>query len=59
MEKKYERTGLIVALRLYNYNENTVFPHEFTYKSPKIDRLNMLRVVQKDLETSFSDLFRH
>ena len=51
--KKYERTGLIVALRLYNYNENTVFPHEFTYKSPKIDRLNMLRVVQKDLEPVF------
>ena len=51
--KKYERTGLIVALRLYNYSENIVFPHEFTYKSPKIDRLNMLRVVQKDLEPVF------
>jgi len=33
--KKCERTGLIAALRLYDYSENMVFPHEFTYKSPK------------------------
>ena len=51
--KKYVRTGLIAALRLYDYTENMVFPHEFTYKSPKIDRLNMLRAVQKDLESVF------
>jgi uncharacterized protein (DUF1015 family) len=51
--KKYERTGLIAALRLYDYSENMVFPHEFTYKSPKADRLNMLRAVQKDLEPVF------
>jgi uncharacterized protein (DUF1015 family) len=56
--EKYERTGIIVALRLYDYCENLVFPHEFTYKAPKADRLNMLRTVQKDLEpvfTIFSD----
>lgn len=51
--KKYERTGLIAALRLYDYSENTVFPHEITYKAPKADRLNMLRTVQKDLEPVF------
>ena len=51
--KKYERTGLIAALRLYAYSENLVFPHEFTYKAPKTDRLNMLRMVQKDLEPVF------
>ena len=51
--KKYERTGVIAALRLYNYNENMVFPHEGTYKAPKADRLNMLRTVQKDLEPVF------
>jgi len=59
--KKYERTGLIAALRLYDYNENMVFPHEITYKAPKADRLNMLRTVQKDLEPVFliySDLER-
>ncbi len=49
----YARTGLIVALRLYPYSENMVFPHEATYKAPKADRLNMLRTVQKDLEPVF------
>lgn len=48
--KRFERTGLIAAMRLYDYSENVVFPHESTYKAPKADRLNMLRAVQKDLE---------
>ena len=51
--KKYERTGIIAALRLYDYKENMVFPHEGTYKAPKADRLNMMRTVQKDLEPVF------
>jgi uncharacterized protein (DUF1015 family) len=51
--KKYVRTGIIAALKLYNYSENMVFPHEGTYKAPKADRLNMLRNVQKDLEPVF------
>ena len=51
--KKYERTGIIAGLRLYDYTENMVFPHEGTYKAPKADRLNMLRTVQKDLEPVF------
>ena len=51
--KKYVRTGIIAALKLYNYSENIVFPHEGTYKAPKADRLNMLRTVQKDLEPVF------
>jgi uncharacterized protein (DUF1015 family) len=51
--QKNVRTGIIGALRLYNYSENMVFPHEGTYKAPKADRLNMLRNVQKDLEPVF------
>ncbi|MCL2642261.1 MAG: DUF1015 domain-containing protein [Candidatus Bathyarchaeota archaeon] len=51
--KKQVLTGLIAALRLYSYNENVVFPHEFTHSAPKADRLNMLRTVQKDLEQVF------
>ena len=47
------RTGVIVALRLYDYSENVVYPHEITFSAPKADRLNMLRTVQKDLEPSF------
>jgi uncharacterized protein (DUF1015 family) len=56
--KKHERTGIIAALRLYDYGEDIVFPHEITYKAPRADRLNMLRTVQMDLEpvfTIFSD----
>jgi len=52
-DKKFERSGLIAAIRLYDYRENMVFPHEKTYKAPKADRLNMLRTVQKDLEPVF------
>ncbi len=51
--KRFERTGLIAAMRLYDYGENVVFPHEGTYKAPKADRLSMLRTVQKDLEPVF------
>ncbi|MGA2682145.1 MAG: DUF1015 domain-containing protein [Candidatus Bathyarchaeia archaeon] len=51
--KKLERTGFIAAIRLYDYAENMVFPHEGTYKAPKADRLKMLRVVQKNLESVF------
>jgi uncharacterized protein (DUF1015 family) len=51
--KKLQRTGIIAALRLYPYSENMVFPHEVTYKAPKADRLNMMRTVQKDLESVF------
>ena len=51
--KTYTRTGFIAALRLHPYEENKVLPHEITLKGPKIDRLNMLRVTQKNLETGF------
>ena len=51
--KTYTRTGFIAALRLHPYEENKVFPHEITHKGPKIDRLNMLRATEKNLETGF------
>lgn len=51
--RTFTRTGLIAAMRLHSYGEGTVFPHEVTYNEPKIDRLKMLRSVQKDLEPVF------
>lgn len=51
--KKFARIGFISAMRLYNYAENVVFPHEGTYDAPKADRLNMLRAIQKNLESVF------
>jgi uncharacterized protein (DUF1015 family) len=47
------RTGMIAAVRLYSYEEKEIFPHEITFSGPKIDRLNMLRTIQKDLEPVF------
>ena len=52
-EKTHTRTGFIAALRLHPYKENKVLPHEITLKGPKIDRLNMLRATQKNLEPGF------
>ncbi|MCW3997659.1 MAG: DUF1015 domain-containing protein [Candidatus Bathyarchaeota archaeon] len=52
-EKNCVRIGLIAAIYLYPYNENTVFPHEVTYKEPKTDRTKMLESLQKDLEPVF------
>ena len=51
--KKHSRLGIIAAVRLYHYGENMIFPHEDTYNAPRADRLNMLRIVQKDLEPVF------
>ena len=51
--RTYTRTGFIAALRLHPYEENKVLPHEITHKGPKIDRLNMLRATEKNLETGF------
>jgi uncharacterized protein (DUF1015 family) len=51
--KRFTRIGLFVALRLYNYDEKIVFPHEGTYKEPKADRTNMLESVKKNLEPVF------
>jgi len=51
--KTLVRLGLIAALRLYSYSEDMVFPHEITYFEPKVDRLNMLRKIQRDLEPVF------
>jgi len=51
--KIYTRTGFIGALRLHPYEESKVLPHEITLKGPKIDRLNMLRATQKNLEPGF------
>jgi uncharacterized protein (DUF1015 family) len=37
------RKGLIAALRLAQFDEGIVLPHERTHSGPKVDRLNLLR----------------
>jgi len=51
--QKFSRKGLISALKLYQYEEEKVLPHEETHKGPKIDRLNMLKATKTDLEPLF------
>ncbi|MCW4023530.1 MAG: DUF1015 domain-containing protein [Candidatus Bathyarchaeota archaeon] len=51
--KTCARTGMIAAVRLCSYEEKEIFPHEITFSGPKLDRLNMLRTIQKDLEPVF------
>ncbi len=44
--KTFKRTHIIGILRLPEYNENFVFPHERTFPKTVEDRLNLLRATQ-------------
>ncbi len=50
---RFVRTGFIGALRLEKFGEGSVFPHERTLLSPKIDRLNLM----KHTKTATSPIF--
>ncbi len=51
--EKYTRKGFVSAVKLYPFEEEVVLPHEETHEGPKIDRLNMLRATEKNLEAGF------
>ncbi len=51
--KRYTRKGFVSAVKLHPFDEEVVLPHEETHKGPKIDRLNMLRATEKNLEAGF------
>ncbi len=51
--KRFTRKGFISAVKLHPFEKRIVLPHEKTHKGPKIDRLNMLRATQKNLEPGF------
>ncbi len=51
--KKHTRKGFVSAVKLHPFEEEIVLPHEETHKGPKIDRLNMLRSTEKNLEAGF------
>ncbi len=51
--KKHIRKGFVSAVKLYPFEDGVVLPHEQTHKGPKIDRLNMLRATQVNLEPGF------
>jgi len=43
-------SGLVAALELEDWDEGEVLPHERTIKGPIVDRLNLTRAVQANLE---------
>lgn len=51
--EKFTRKGFVSAVKLHPFEEEVVLPHEETHKGPKIDRLNMLRATEKNLEAGF------
>jgi len=49
----YTRTGVIVLVKLVEYDEGIVFPHEYTLTGPKIDRYELLQAVKSHTELIF------
>lgn len=45
------RYGLVGALRLHEYKDGVVLPHEKTLDKPKKDRLNLLRATRANVES--------
>lgn len=52
-DTKYTRKGFICLVRLEELGKGGILPHEKTLSKPKADRLNLLRITEKDLEPVF------
>ena len=52
-EKQYTRKGFLCVVRLEELGKGNILPHEKTLSKPKADRLNLLRITQKDFEPVF------
>lgn len=50
---EHTRSGFFAALRLYDFQEQQVLPHERTLSGPKADRLNMFRKTRANLSSIF------
>jgi uncharacterized protein (DUF1015 family) len=51
--RKRTRRGFIARLRLTDFNERAVRPHERTHSGPRIDRLRLYRAAHADLSQIF------
>src|SRR6266568_292492 len=51
--RKFTRKGLICAVRLHEYDDKVVLPHERTLRGPKEDRLKLMRAAR----AHFSQIF--
>jgi len=51
--KHFERTGLVALLRLEEFGQGAVYPHERTLPNPKRDRLKLLQTTRANTEPIF------
>lgn len=51
--KKYNRLGLIGLVKLHEFKEKIILPHEETFSGPKEDRLKLLRACKTNLSPIF------
>ena len=49
----YERTGFFTLVRLEQFYENALFPHERTLAAPKVDRLNLMKATGANFSSVF------
>jgi uncharacterized protein (DUF1015 family) len=49
----HTRTGIIALVKLVDYEEGIVFPHEYTLTGPKIDRYELLQATKSHSELIF------
>ncbi len=49
----YTRCGFFAAMRLYDFSEKKVLPHEKTLSGPKADRLNLFRKIKTNISSIF------
>jgi uncharacterized protein (DUF1015 family) len=50
---KYQRRGILAAVRLVDWSERDVLPHERTLAAPKADRLELLRACSTNVSPIF------
>ncbi len=48
--KEYTRTALLAAVKLSDYDEGKIFPHERTHKRAKADRLRLLKATEANYD---------
>jgi uncharacterized protein (DUF1015 family) len=51
--RNLERRGFIAAVRLHEFSDGAIVPHEKTLVAPKADRLEILKAVRANLEPIF------
>ncbi len=52
-DQQYVRLGMIAAVKLVDFDEGVILPHERTHAGPKEDRLRLLKTLEANIEQIF------